>query len=756
MPPNRETWPSWLLTVLLAVATFSAFSPVVQNEFIKFDDGFYVVRNPHVASGLSWNNLRWALAAGYQGNWHPVTWFAHMLDVQLFGMRPGWHHLINLLFHTINTVLLFVLLRRLTGAVWRSLLVAALFGLHPLHVESVAWIAERKDMLSTLFLFLTLLAYAEFAKYAHSSNSSSTETSVSPAHPSAVPEGNRLEGLFPPMRRAYLATLLFFALGLMSKPMLVTVPFLLLLLDFWPLGRFSTLPPKRLALTPLLREKAPFFALALASSVVTLIVQQENHATYLRPPLGTRLANALVSYWIYLGKTFWPAHLSIFYPHPASGLAGALPWSAAALIAAALVLVAVTCGAWLFRRSAPWFTIGWLWFLGTLLPVIGIVQVGGQALADRYTYIPLIGIFIAFAWGIAALTQWRAFLKPPLAISSGAILAICAVLTQQQVKIWRSDFTVFAHALALNPHNALACYHLGIAYRDQGQTAKALTEFQAAVKADPTFALAYPEIGGILEDQGKPQQALAVYQRGLQAAPGAGQLHDLVATRLWAQGKQEEALAQYATALHCDPKDADAHFNFGVALSSRGQFTDAAFHFAAACRLRPDDREALSCLAETLMKEGRLSQAEDRYRELTQLSPTNALAHQNLGLLLVERGNLNDALKQFEQAVAVNPNWPEALNALAWLLATHPSVESRNPAQAVKLAERACQLTGDKQPRFLGTLDVAYASAGRFADALRAAVIGRELAEAAGQTNAAQAAAARIENYKQQLSKTPP
>jgi tetratricopeptide (TPR) repeat protein len=538
----------------------------------------------------------------------------------------------------------------------------------------------------------------------------------------------------------------------MSKPMLVTLPFLLLLLDFWPLGRFHSNIPTSISLKMLLHEKIPFFVLAAISSVVTLIVQQKGHATYLAVSLEARLANAVVSYWIYLGKTIWPLHLSIYYPHPSSGLVRLHPWPQSWVILAALGLLIISFAAFYYRRLVPWFAVGWFWFLGTLVPVIGIVQVGGQAMADRYTYIPSIGIFIATIWAASALAEWRPAIKPVLVISAALVLTVCAVLTQRQVKFWRNDFTIFAHALSVTPDNALAHYHLGIAYRDEGQTAKAMTEFRAAVAVDPFYVLAYPEIGGILEDAGKGLEALELYQQAVKVNPRAEQLHNLLATRLWGQGKQEEALFHYAAALRCNPDYADAHFNFGVALASRGQFADATAHFAAACRLRPDDREALGCLAEALMKQGRLSQAEDRFRELTRLAPTNALAHYNLGLLLVERSSLDAALPQFQQAVAINPNYPDALNALAWLLATHPQIQFRQPVEAVKLAQRACELNGGKQSRFWSTLDVAYAGAGRFTDAIQAATRAQELAAAEGQTNAAQAAAVRIEEYKKCLA----
>lgn len=752
-----------VLPILLGAVTLVSFGPILQNEFIKFDDGFYVLRNPHVVTGINWDNIGWAFRTGYQGNWHPVTWVSHMLDVQLFGLRPAWHHFVNLLIHTANAILLLVLFQRMTGAPWRSFFVAALFALHPLHVESVAWASERKDVLSTFFFILTLIAYVGYVRSAARSKAD-LETTSAENSVASTSASQTMRFLDHP-RRCYGLTLGLFALALMSKPMVITTPVVMLLLDYWPLQRLShptglnsaaigvEKPLARrwlIQLKGLVREKLPFFALAALSSVVTFFVQQSQRAMYLELPVSQRIANALLSYWKYLGLAAWPKHLAIFYPHPwtlASGVQSMPVWL---LLVAACGLALLSGLALLGRARAPWCLMGWCWYLVTLVPVIGIVQVGGQAMADRYTYIPLIGTFVCVVWGAAELVGQRRFGRALLAGAGTCVLLASAALTHAQVQYWRSDFTVFEHALEVTHDNALAYYHVGIAYRDQGQTDKAMEKFRAAVNADPAFAAAYTEIGAILESQGKDQEAFELYQHAVKATPWAEQLHNHLATRLWTQGKQEEALAEYAAALRCDPEFADAHFNLGLALSSRGQFDEAITHFRAVCRLRPGDTEALACLAEALMKQGRLIQAADCFRDLTRLAPTNAEAHHNLGLILTEQGELGQAIGQFQQAVQLKPSWPDALNALAWLLATHPRPDLRNGPEAVRLAERACQLTEGKQARYWGTLDVAYAAAGRFGDAIAAASKAKELAEAAGQTNAAQAAEARIQSYRQQ------
>ncbi|HVV71800.1 MAG TPA: tetratricopeptide repeat protein [Verrucomicrobiae bacterium] len=756
----RGLRPAILFPVLLALITLAGYSTLLRNGFVKIDDGFYILHNPHVTGGLTWANLGWAFRSGYQGNWHPLTWLSHMVDVQVFGLRPSGHHLTSLLFHTANVLLLWRLLQLLTRASWASFVVAGLFALHPLHVESVAWAAERKDVLCTFFFFLMLLAYSLYAqKQVQGSKPGREDKPTSTPNPEAASGASRLgplcRGMSTP-ERLYGLTLGCFVLALMSKPMVVTAPFVLLLLDFWPLGRLKTAgDPLADSTSPavskqgnvlrLIREKIPFFLLAAGSSVLTLLVQESNRATYLELPLGTRVANAVASYWRYLGKMVWPKDLAVFYPlNPAS----VAHLGSMETVAGILGLLAVSALALACRRRAPWFLTGWFWYVGTLVPVIGLIQVGGQAFADRYTYIPSIGVFLCVVWGGAAWIQRHPRLQPVAAATSAAVLCTCAVLTFTQTSYWRSDFTLFEHALKSTSNNALAHYHVGIGYRDQKQNAKAMDQFRAAIQADPTFAPAYSDLGALLEDEGRSDEALGLYQQAVKATPWAEQVHNHLGSRFWAEGQQEKALAEYAAALRCNPDFADAHFNLGLALSSRGNLKEAASHFAAVCRIRPGDVEALACLAEALFKEGRLNQAAGCFRSLAELAPTNSEAPQNLGLILAEQGEFGPALAQFRRAVQLRPDWPDALNALAWVLATHPQLDPGNAPNAVTYAERACQLSGGKQSRFWSTLDVAYAGAGRFEDAVGAATRAKALAEAAGQTNAARAAEARIESYR--------
>ncbi|HWX20605.1 MAG TPA: tetratricopeptide repeat protein [Candidatus Binatia bacterium] len=764
MDRKTSPWRTLLLSLLLGAGTLAAFWPVVHHNFIKLDDGLYVALNARVLNGLTWGGIEWAFRTGYQGNWHPLTWLSHMLDVQFFGLNPGRHHLTSLLLHTANSLLLFLLLRRLTGAEWRSLMVAALFALHPLHVESVAWVAERKDVLSTFFFFLTLLAYARYVEKSAVSNRSAIHspqsTEGTPSIPHQVSRFTfHVSRLTDCPSFFYALSLLFFALGLMSKPMLVTLPFVLLLLDFWPLERFrfENQKSKIKNLLPLLLEKMPFLGLTTLVSALTFIVQTKNHATALLLPLVLRFYNAVASYCKYLARTFWPAKLAIFYPHPDTCYPLSEQWPPWQILLAAAMLGAVTVLALLRLKRQPWLVVGWLWFLGTLLPVIGLVQVGRQAMADRYTYIPLVGIFISAVWGVTSLLnpkaeirrpkeaqnpnsevrtllspsefgfQISAFFRPSdfglrvlpqiVLASLGALaLGACFVLTRHQLGYWKNDFTVFSHALAVTAHNAPAHYRVGMAFRDQSDFAKALQHFQAAVADDPAYGPAFVEMGAIAEESGHRQEALAHYQAAVRATPWDGLLHNHLANLLWEMGRQQEALEQYTLALRCDPDDVQAHFNLGLALTQSGDVQNAAAHFAAVVQLQPGDAEA----------------------------------RENLGRLLARQGKLDDALTQFRQAARLKPDWPDALNDLAWLLATHPRTDARNGSEAVRLAERACQLSGAKEARFWSSLDAAYAEVGRFPDARRVAEKARDLALTAGQTNMAQAAGARLELYRKE------
>jgi tetratricopeptide (TPR) repeat protein len=527
--------------LLLVIAVGTAFWPVLHNGFVSYDDEKYVTRNRHVQMGLGAESLRWALTTFEAANWHPLTWASHMLDWQLWGERPLGHHLSSLLLHLSNTLLLFLLLERMTRAVWRSALVAALFGVHPLHVESVAWVAERKDVLSTLFWLLTIGAYLRYAR--------------------------------DPSVRRYAVLSISLTLGLCSKPMLVTVPFTLLLLDYWPLGRWSADTQGRTALR-LIREKLPLFLLSAAASVVTLVAQRSARAlgTLDSYSLSDRLANAAVSYSAYLWKAIWPVSLAVHYPHPPEALPAWKP------LLAALLLVAITVSVFRVRRRCPYLLIGWLWYLGTLVPVIGLVQVGQQAMADRYSYVPLIGPFIMLAWGVPDLLAGvgRSDGAPPrprrvaLALVSGAVVVMLIVATWFQLRHWRDSVTLFERALAVTESNAVAHNGLGLA----------------------------------LATAGRPEEAIAHYRAALEIQPRHAEAHNNLAGALAVSGRVDEAIGHYERALSIDRRYPEALNNLGVALAQQGRVAEALERFRAALAIRPDYGKAHANLAAALYTAG--------------------------------------------------------------------------------------------------------------------------------------------------------
>lgn len=542
--------------LLLIVTTLAVYWQIRNHEFINYDDHEYVIENSYVKRGLTWEGISWAFTATHSMNWHPLTWLSHMLDCQLFGLNPGMHHVISLLFHMANTILLFLVFRRMTGALWSSAFIAALFALHPLHVESVAWVAERKDVLSTFFWLLTMWTYSWYVER-------------------------------PGIKR-YLPVLLFFIMGLMSKPMLVTLPFVLLLMDYWPLKRFRLKGGFSNGFR-LVREKIPFFMLAAASSVLTFLVQQGAGAV--RPldtlPLGIRIANTLVSYVSYILKMIWPYKLTVPYLSP-----GMLPgWQVAG---AGILLLAISWGAVRAARRHPYFAVGWFWYLGTLVPVIGLVQVGIQSMADRYTYVPLMGLFIIIAWGIPELVRGWRHKKTVLGISAVLILLVLSATTWAQVQYWRNSITLFQHAVDVNADNFMAHSNLGNAFLDKGDTERAAEHYYEALRIRPHYELVHNNLGNIMAGQGKVEEAIRHYSEALRIRPDYALSHYNLGVMLEHEGDLDGAIERYSEVVRIRPDYAKAHFKLGFSKSRKGNLEEALSHYSRAMRLNPDFSAAVS------------------------------------------------------------------------------------------------------------------------------------------------------------------
>jgi tetratricopeptide (TPR) repeat protein len=662
----------FLIYAALALATFAAYEQVCTHDFISYDDPQYVYENQHVMDGLTWNSIKWAFTSFHSYNWHPLTWLSHMLDWQLFGNNPGWHHLTNLLFHIASTLLLFAVLKRMTGALWRSAFVAGAFALHPLHVESVAWIAERKD----------------YVRY--------TER--------------------PGIAR-YLLVLLIFSLGLMAKPMLVTLPFVLLLLDYWPLGRLQwpqkasegALPQsgsaRVMSIWHLVREKIPLFVLSAASCVVTYIAQQSGGAVtsieYLS--LKLRIINAMTSYLGYIVKVFYPSHLAVFYPYPKEFR----------MDAAILLLVGIFIIFYRLAGRRPWLKVGLLWYLGTLVPVIGLVQVGNQFIADRYTYIPSIGLFIVGAWGVAEITEkWR-YRNIALSVLTGAVFVVLFVCTWVQVKYWQNSITLYEHAVEVTKDNSLMHNNYGVALLKKGRLDEAIEHFSEVLRINPRDYTAYNNLGIVLEEQGRISQAVENWNKALEINPDYPFAHYHLGCVLKSQGKYDEAIEHFDKALRANPDWPAAHCGLGAVLQSQGKLDEAARHYIEALRLGAGSE-----------------------------------GHYLLGTVYSQQGKFDMAVIQWTEALKLKPDSPYALNDLSRILAATEDARLENPVKAVEFAQRACKLTGYSRADFMDTLAIAYAANGNFSEAIKTAEEAIKLAEASGEEELAEQIKTRLQLYK--------
>ena len=585
-----------LIMLGLAVVTLAIYAQVIGHQFITLDDPTYIQENSMVNHGLTRAGLAWAFTTFHVANWHPLTWISHMIDCQFFGMNAGGHLLVNALIHAANTLLVFWFLLRTTHARWPSALVAALFALHPLHVESVAWASERKDTLSTFFGLLSLIAYVRYVEA-----------------PSSI---------------RYVWTAITLALGLLAKPMLVTWPFVMLLLDYWPLGRWQSAKSKAQAkkLRKLILEKIPLFILVAASAVITLMAQSRGGAvrTLAHEPLALRLSNTLASYAKYLLLTFWPNDLAVYYPLAPRGIPG---WQ---IVGAAFLLIGITAFCFLQRKIRPYLILGWLWFLGTLVPVIGLVQVGGQTMADRYFYIPSIGLFVALVFGLADIVKsWR--VAPSLCggISAAALL-ILATLTNAQIQRWHDSFTLFEHTLSVTPPNLRIEHNLGVALGASNRFDEAAAHFEKALQIDPNFYDGLVAMSVTRSHQGRMPEAIQYFQAAIRLQPDTPKAHVQLAHALWEQNRDQEALEEMRRALQSAPRDADIRGDFGLALAMVG----------------------------------RLPEAIEQLREALRLNPNSAENHNNLGLTLLASGKARESIPEFEAALRLKPELKGAADNL--------------------------------------------------------------------------------------------
>jgi Flp pilus assembly protein TadD len=637
-----------LICLFLILATLVVFFQVGNHDFITFDNDLYLLDNPHVQSGLNAKSVIWAFTNTHAANWHPLTWLSHILDCQLYGLNPRGHHLTNVFFHLANTLLLFLILRRATGVLWQSGIVAALFAFHPLHIESVAWVAERKDVLSTLFWMLTIWTYLHYVE--------------------------------SPGIKRYLLIVLSFALGLMAKPMVVTLPFILLLLDYWPLGRFHTSEQSHSHRAPipkaihfrqpgstvfkLVWEKFPLFTLAAVVSAVTFLAQKSEGAvkSFRVFPIGVRFANALVSYINYIKKMIWPQNLAVFYPHPGERL------SIYQAAVAGLLLLLMSFLAIRFRRRHPYVLMGWLWYLVTLLPVIGLIQVGDQAMADRYTYVPLIGLFIILAWGTPNFFEGYLHRKIICTLLSAVLVSGLMVCTWLQLRHWQNSTTLFEHALKVTEDNYVAHNGLGRSLALQGRFEEAIGHFSAALQYRPRSAGVHNNLANALASQGKLDEAIAHYVKALELRPNYTGARSNLGAALASQGRFREAIFNYSEALRIKPNSAQAHNNLGVLLANTGMFAEAITHYSKALELAPDYAEAHNNLGDVLARQGKLNEAAAHFSKALLIRPNYPEAHNNLGVSLARQGRLEEAIRNFSKALQLKPDYLQARKNLATAL----------------------------------------------------------------------------------------
>ena len=714
---RRSLW----ICLALAAFTVAVYAPALRCQFLTLDDPVYVSENRHVQGGLTPENIVGAFRVNTAGNWHPLTLLSHMLDCQIYGLRPWGHHLTNVLLHAANCVLIFLVLMRMTGACWRSACVAALFAAHPAHVESVAWVAERKDVLSSFFFLLAIWAYVR-----------------------QVEEFKVQSSRFKVFRGL---CILFFLLALMAKPMAVTLPFVLLLLDFWPLNRVTITDAP--SLKRLLVEKWPLFALSAVWCGIAVWAQHVGHAVASTSELSVlqRLVHAPIAYLDYVRVLVWPFRLAAFYPYEHHE---PVVWGAAAGVTLALA-------------TWPYFLMGWLWFLGMLVPVIGLVQVGGQGWADRYVYLPSIGFFVLVVWAGEQWVERIPAIKLLIPFTVGAL----AIVTWKEIHYWKDTRTLFSRAIEVTSDNYVAMTLVGTAEEDGGNISQAIELFRNAIASKPKYPEAHFFLARALDEQHHTKEAVSEYGEAIRLQPSFETAHIMFGLLLARERKFDESIEQYQTALKINPASAVAQSDWGVALAAQGQWKESIPHFEAALRmdlsladahsslgiadlqtgrvpegtmelrealkLKPEDEDTQFNLGQALNQQQQWAPAAELLQPLALSQPTNANVQFQYGLDLEHLGQSKEAMIHYAAALRANPDFPDALQHSAWIASTDARPELRNGKQAVEMAKRACMLTGQNRPSMLLTLAAAYAEAGRFEEALTTVGKAEAMARAQGQ-----------------------
>ncbi len=677
-----------LIYLALLVSVLVAYEPLRRNDFVNYDDDKYITENPHVLAGITRDSVIWAFTEPHFHMYHPLTSLSHMLDCELFGLNPFWHHASSLLFHMLNALLLFWVVKRMTGFVWASAFVAAVFALHPLQVDSVAWVAERKSVLSGFFWILTMAAYVRYAEHPH-------------------------------VGRYFLVAAVY-ALALMSKPVVVTLPFVLLLLDYWPLHRLRRKPGENADLGKLryqqfsagrlVMEKLPLFILSAILSVITFVVQ---HSGGIVLPLGRipvkyRIANAFVAYLKYIEKFIWPHKLAVFYPHPAYRI------SMVTAVVCALVFILISAMFIYLGRRKRYLAVGWLWFVGMLVPVIGIVQAGDQAMADRYMYIPIIGLLMIIAWGAAELgAKWQ-YGRIGLGISAALVLVVLSVCTRMQLKHWQNSVALFKRALAVTKDNSRAHEGYATTMMKEGKLDEAVTHYKEALRIEPRLYAVHTNLGLVLLQQGKIDEAAACFRLALRLKPDFPFALNNLGILLAGQGKIDEAITCVEKAIQSDPDYPLSYYTMARIKTQQKEYSQAIEYLEAALQRKPDWPDVYASLGKTWFL----------------------------------MGNVDRGISYWHRALELNPKDIGALNDLARALATTEDTMLRNPTDAVKYARMACELTNYNRPVLLDTLATAYAADGNFPEAVKTAEKAVKLAEAMGKKRLAEGIQEHLDLFK--------